>query len=220
MNKLCNDRITVIDNGMISSDLDALERIEKIINPLPIIDGKMTYMNTDKGFFFDLNLEEEIRVVFSKYMDKDENVYFNLWFKGELIMQNTLPFRDFIQSFKDFYEEQTYRYYRKDIGRYKKEYLKVYNTIPSSSPDCFRRSKLIAYDIASINRWRLGPKKCDVSYAERTMTDEKTMGLMLKYQCVEITQEEYKSAVKTIKELINKIKEAYDSLARNEFKEI
>ena len=107
------------------------------------------------------------------------------------------------------------RYYRKDIGRYNKEYLKVYDSIPASSPECFRRSKLIAYDIATISRGRLDPKKGEVSYAERTMTDKKNMDLLLKYQCTEITQDEYEMATKTIKEMITKIEEVYSSLKNN-----
>ena len=105
-----------------------------------------------------------------------------------------------------------YKFYRKDIGKRKKEFIKVYNVIPTEIPEIFRKGTLIAYDKAIITKNPFLPKCSEIEYAEHTMTGQEEIDKMLKWQCVEITEVEYNKAVEKIKQIILNIETAYESL--------
>ena len=104
------------------------------------------------------------------------------------------------------------KYYRKDIGKRKKEFIKVYQKMPESIPEVFRKGTLVAYDLARITKNRFAPKYCEVHYQEHTMTGQETIDKMLKWQCVEITEEEYNKSVSEIRRLIQEIEPVFDKL--------
>lgn len=104
------------------------------------------------------------------------------------------------------------RYYKKEIGKRKKEFIKVYEKMPDSIPDIFKKGALVAYDLARISKNRFAPKHCEVHYQKHTMTDHKNIDDMLKWQCTEITEEEYDKAVLLIKEKIKEVEEIFENL--------
>ena len=104
------------------------------------------------------------------------------------------------------------KYYRKDIGRRKKEFYKIYDEIPESAPEVFRKSKLIAYDKCSISCNPLAPVDYDIHWSEHTMTGQKEIEQMFKFQSTEITEEEFESAMRIIKNLAKDIKGIYEQL--------
>ena len=105
-----------------------------------------------------------------------------------------------------------YKFYRKDIGKRKKEFIKIYDKMPTELPEVFRKGTLIAYDKAQITKYPFLPKHCEVHYEEHTMTGQEDIDKMIKWQCTEITEEEYNKAVEKIKELISNIETIYQNL--------
>lgn len=104
------------------------------------------------------------------------------------------------------------KYYRKDIGKRKKEFIKIYEKMPESIPEVLRKGTLVAYDLARITKNRFAPKYCEVHYQEHTMTDQESIDKMLKWQCTEISEEEYNKAVLSIREKIKEIEEIFEKL--------
>ena len=104
------------------------------------------------------------------------------------------------------------KFYRKDIGKRKKEFYKVYDEIPECAPEVFRKSKLIAYDKCSISCNPIAPVDYEVHWSEHTMTGQKEIEAMFKYQTTEITEGEFENAMEAIKNLAKHIKDIYLSL--------
>lgn len=106
------------------------------------------------------------------------------------------------------------KFYRKDIGKRKKEFYKVYDNMPESVPEVFRKSKLIAYDVCSISCNPIAPIDYEVRWAEHTMTGQKEIEALFKYdfQVTEINEEEFENAMRIIKNLAKDIKGIYLSL--------
>ena len=103
-------------------------------------------------------------------------------------------------------------FYRKDIGKRKKEFYKVYDKMPDSIPEVFRKSKLIAYDKCSISCNPIAPVDYEVRWSEHTMTGQKEIEEMFKYQTTEITEKEFENAMRIVKDLAKDIKDIYSSL--------
>ena len=104
------------------------------------------------------------------------------------------------------------KYYRKDIGKRKKEFYKVYDNMPESIPEVFRKGTLIAYDICSISCNPLAPVHYKVFWAEHTVTGEKEIETMFKYQTTEISEDEFENAMRIVKNLAKDIKGIYTQL--------
>ena len=84
--------------------------------------------------------------------------------------------------------------------------------MPSEIPEVFRKGTLIAYNKAVITKNPFLPKHCKVRYEEHTMTDQEEIDKMIKWQCTEITEEEYNKAIEKVKELISNIETVYQNL--------
>ena len=106
------------------------------------------------------------------------------------------------------------RFYRKDIGKRKKEFYKVYDNMPESIPEVFRKGTLITYDMCSISCNPLAPVHYKVFWAEHTMTGQKEIEAMFKYdfQVTEINEEEFENSMRIIKNLAKDIKGIYEQL--------
>ena len=104
------------------------------------------------------------------------------------------------------------KFYRKDICKRKKEFYKVYDGIPESAPEVFRKSKIIAYEMCSISRNPLTPVHYKVFWAEHTMAEQEEIDKIFKYQTTEINEEEFKNAMRIVKNLAKDIKGIYLSL--------
>ena len=106
------------------------------------------------------------------------------------------------------------KFYRKDIGKRKKEFYKVYDNMPESIPEVFKRGTLVAYDKCSISCNNLSPVNYSVFWAEHTMTGQKEIEAMFKYdfQVTEINEEEFENAMRIVKNLAKDIKGIYEQL--------
>ena len=104
------------------------------------------------------------------------------------------------------------KFYRKDIGKRRKEFYQVYDEIPDSAPEVFKKCKLIAYDKCSISCNPLAPVNYEVHWSEHSMTWQDNIDQMFRYQSIEITKEEFDNAMKIIKNLAKDIKEIYNKL--------
>lgn len=104
------------------------------------------------------------------------------------------------------------KFYRKDIGKRKKEFIKIYDKMPTEIPEVFRKGTLIAYDKAIITKNPFLPKCSELEYAEHTMTGQEEIDKMIKWQCVEITEEEYENAIKLIKKELENIADIFKKI--------
>lgn len=106
------------------------------------------------------------------------------------------------------------KFYRKDIGKRKKEFYKVYDEMPDSVPEVFKRGILVAYDKCSISCFPMGPIDYEIHWSEHTMTGKEEIEAMFKYkfQTTEITEEEFEKAKQIIKSLAKDVKGIYSSL--------
>ena len=79
------------------------------LTTLPLCPGSsMTYMPLTEGYFFNLILENDIRITISQYEDKwDEGVYVNVILNSEPVIQDFMSVDDLIASMMDFYHGST-----------------------------------------------------------------------------------------------------------------
>lgn len=75
------------------------------LTQLPLEKGsKVVYMQESKGYFFDLKLEDGIRLTITQYEDESENgAYVNVIMDGEVLVQDFMSIDDIVSAMKEYY---------------------------------------------------------------------------------------------------------------------
>lgn len=94
-----------VKSSLHSSLDDFLAEIEDSLKSLPITDKTVKYMEDDPGLYFDIRLEGEIRLDMSVYLD-DDSAYFNIWEKGKVSIQDSLPIDRLIKFVDSLYGQK------------------------------------------------------------------------------------------------------------------